>query len=79
MTKKKKMSLTNGYTNKKRRKEILFGSPAETWSDFNRKVIKLINCKCGRSIYDHPEVRIGDHYVSIPYHGALCPFLLLKE
>ena len=76
-TKSKDMSL-NGYT--KSRKEILgFGYPKETWSNYGKKANEIINCRCGRSIYDHPEVKVGHHYASAPYHGDLCPFLLLKE
>jgi len=75
-TKSKDMSL-NGYS--KNRKEILFGYPKETWSNYGKKANEIINCKCGRSIYDHPEVKVGHHYASAPYHGDLCPFLLLKE
>jgi len=75
-TKSKDMSL-NGYS--KNRKEILFGYPKETWSKNKQKIADPINCKCGRSIYDHPEVKVGHHYASAPYHGDLCPFLLLKE
>ena len=73
------MSL-NGYSfSMKERREILFGNPKQPGPKPFPKLKDPINCKCGRSIYDHPEVKVGHHYASAPYHGDLCPFLLLKE
>jgi hypothetical protein len=82
---KKRKVLTNGYSSRKKRREILgFGVPKEKWSkEANQKgQIKndpVFECKCGRSIYDHPSLFVGYHYASLPYYGDLCPFIAIGE
>lgn len=76
--------LTNGYSMAKARKEILLGRLNPKFNDIKREektkqIERIFTCKCGRSIFDHPDMTIGDHYRSMPYHGALCPFLQIKE
>jgi len=85
MTKKKKMLLANGYTfSQKAKRERLLGHLKASDGTVNKKrppfdEFNAFICKCGRFIYDHPCLLIGNHYGSMPYHGDLCPFLLLKE
>lgn len=79
---KLRKSLVNRYSSKKGngRREILgFGQPREKWSTKEGENVNPFVCKCGRSIYDHPCLTVGYHYTSLPYHGDLCPFLLIKE
>jgi hypothetical protein len=82
---KKRKVLTNGYTSRKRRREVLgFGVPREDWfkDAKGKSQIKndpIFECKCGRSIYDHPDLLVGCHYRSMPYYGDLCPFVTIGE
>ncbi len=79
-----KKVLNNAYSAAKARKEILMGrlNPKinnKEKAKEKRKIEGPFVCKCGRSIYDHPCMTVGSHYTSMPYHGDLCPFLLIKE
>jgi len=69
----------------KERKKITFakardGHPEdkEVIERFNRYTSN-IKCRCGRSIYEHPDMKVGTHYISHPYYGPLCPFILIGE
>lgn len=80
-----KKVLNNAYSAAKARKEILMGRLNPIHNREAKKEKRQIKnegpfvCKCGRSIYDHPCLTVGPHYTSMPYHGDLCPFLMIKE
>lgn len=79
-----KKVLNNAYSAAKAKKEILLGRLNPKWNDIKKEektkqIERIFTCKCGRGIFDHPDMTIGDHYRSMPYHGALCPFLMIGE
>ena len=82
-----KKVLNNAYSAAKARKEILLGRLNPKFNDIKpsaselriKQIERIFTCKCGRSIFDHPDMTIGNHYRSMPYHGALCPFLMIGE
>jgi hypothetical protein len=69
----------------KERKKIGFAKPRDKHPEdmevierFNRYTSNIV-CRCGRSIYEHPEMKIGPHYISHLYYGPVCPFMLIGE
>lgn len=77
-------ALNNAYSAAKARKEILLGRLNPKFNDLKtedkrKQIERIFTCRCGRSIFDHPDMTIGNHYRSMPYHGALCPFIAINE
>jgi len=82
---KLKKFLTNRYSSLRNRKDILLGrlNPKINIEPENRlrqiTIETIFTCKCGRGIYDHPVMTVGNHYRSMPYYGDLCPFIAIGE
>lgn len=69
----------------KERKKINFAKPRDRHPE-DKEVIERFNrytsnikCRCGRNIYEHPDMKVGSHFISFRYYGELCPFMLIGE